>query len=228
MKKLFLAFLVLTAFVGVRAQQISGGFRTGTSYWMNVGDGQCPGDAVGKNLSWDKEFFIRYNTKGKLAFEFSMGHYATKSSYVPKETDQFSIPEYRTLNIRERSQNLEWNISAQYDATCACMQSCPLLKKMKSYIGIVVTPTLSRMETQLNYVDGVSEGSLKSTTTSRDDFSVWTGLSHTLVYNLCERMYISSAVRLQVDPNTLFDGELPETARNGRFGFQLGLGYNIR
>jgi hypothetical protein len=119
-------------------------------------------------------------------------------------------------------------LSAQYDLTCPALQEkCPVFRNLKSYLGVVATPTLSRNTVATRYVDGVSDGSLKQRTDSKDEWSLWTGLAHTMTYNLCEHMYISSAVRLQVRPDEFFSNA-STASRDSRLGLQIGVGYNFR
>jgi len=216
------------SFYTCTAQQFSGGFRTGASHWMDKQEGKCfTNSAEGQNITWDKELFVRYNTKGKLAFEVSIGHYAFNNNYKP-EQDGFTIPEYRLLNVNERSQNLELNLSAQYDVTCPVLQEkCPVMKRLKSYVGVLLTPTLSRNRLKTSYIDGVSEGSVQQSVSSKDEMALWTGLSHTMIYNLCDHMYVTTAVRLQIDPNRFFDNSGTLRERDGRAGFQIGVGYKL-
>lgn len=227
MKKILTLACFSFLFYGTQAQQFSGGIRTGASSWMNKGD-KCFTSSGGHNITWDKEIFIRAvsPSNSKLVFEASMGHYALKNTY--SGSDISTSEPSQILKIQERSQNLEWNLSAQYNLTCPMMQDkCPMMKKLKSYIGVVLTPTLSRSTTNTDYVDNVIDNTIKTSTTSRDEFSLWAGVTHTLVYNLCDHMYITSAARLQVDPNRLFDQSATERTRVSRMGVQIGVGYNF-
>ena len=212
----------------LQAQQYSAGFRTGASYWMDKQEGKCITNSLdGQNTTWDKEIFVRYKTKGKLVFEASMGHYAFNNTmdgsnyYCVFGKDEATI---LSEKINERSQNIEWNISAQYDVSCpALQQKCPVMKNLKSYIGVLATPTLSRNTTTVYYGEGDF-----SSESSRDEWTVWTGLTHTLVYTLCDHMYLTSAVRMQIDPNNFFDNSGILKNRDSRIGFQVGVGYNFQ
>lgn len=226
MKKILTLIISGLAFLQADAQDLSGGFRTGASKWMDK-DNSCGIKRMDNgNLTWDKEFFIRYQASEKVVLEAGMGHYAYKATY--REPENF-IPAHAEGSFyisSERSQNLEWNLSAQYDMTCAGLQAaCPLLKRIKSYAGVVLTPTLSR-NTITEARVGDAEGYTRES--SRDQWSLWTGLTHTLTYELCNQLYLSSAVRLQIDPNRFFDASAQLPDRNTRLGLQLGVGYNIR
>jgi len=230
MKKMLTLLAASFLFYTSNAQQFSGGFRTGASHWMDKEKGKCFSRENGrKHNSWDKELFIRYNTKGKLAFEASLGHYSLHNSYTPDQLTYFAPPEYVVTNVNERSQSLELNLSAQYDVTCpALQQKCPAMKRLKSYAGVILTPTLSRNTIKTTYVDEVSSSDPKTSVSSKDEMTLWTGLTHTMVYSVCEHLYVSSALRLQIDPNSFFDKHESGTfSRDSRMGFQIGIGYNF-
>ena len=226
MKRIITLALATLAVTTVNAQ-ISGGIRTGASIWMDKGKGSCIGKSLdGQNLTWDKELFARYKTSGKLVFETSLGHYVFRNSSTPPAGD-YTAPGYTNTGLRERSQNIEWNISAQYDVSCPAMKSCPLLKKLTSYLGVVATPTYSSTKTELSYTK-LSDGTTTTTQATNNEFTIWTGLSHTLVYDLCDHLYITSAARIQIDPNRFFEKNSGVSSTpDSRVGVQIGVGYNF-
>jgi hypothetical protein len=74
----------------------------------------------------------------------------------------------------------------------------------------------------------LSDGVRTSTSTSNNEFAIWTGVSHTLIYELTSNLYLSSSARLQIDPNRFFEknsgvGSNPDS----RVGVQVGVGYNF-
>jgi len=225
MKKIITLAISGIIFYQVQAQNLSGGFRTGASMWKGQNEGKCFGNSA-HNATWDKELFVRYQTKGKLAFEAGMGHYAATASYAQPEGPYPAVGEIPYYIAAEKSQNIEWNLSAQYDLTCPALAAkCPLMKRMKSYAGVILSPTLSRNTTERKPVDNYN---LQSRETTVDDWALWTGLSHTMIYNLNEQLYVTSSVRLQVDPNKFFDDAGALKSRDRRMGLQIGFGYNLR
>lgn len=220
--------VVSLSFCSVNAQQFSLGFRTGASYWMDKQEGKCFSSAVdGQNTTWDKQLFVRYKTRGKIVLEASMGHYAFKNRQVSTEYEciygENNITAMTARNIYEESQNVEWNLSAQYDLSCpALKEKCPLMKHLKSYMGVELTPTWSRTTTKIG-----SDESLLSSETN-NEWSLWAGLSHTLIYDISDRVYITSALRFQIDPNKFIDKSGVIRNADSRLGFQMGLGYNLQ
>lgn len=226
MKKIFSLALASVCFTFSQAQDISGGLRTGLSHWMDKGSGTCFTNSLdGQDKTWDKQIFVRYRTAGKLAFESSIGHYAFSNHYALEGNDG-SQGQYFS-GIIERSHNIEWNLSAQYELSCPGMTACPTLRKVKSYVGVVATPTLSRTRTHLE-LTRISDGITNSIVEKTNEFTIWTGLSHTLLYSINDQFYLTSAVQLQIDPNRFFEKNsgVVRTA-DSRFGLQLGVGYQL-
>ena len=227
MKRIITLAIASLAFSASQAQ-VSGGLRTGASLWMDKGNGSCFSNSLeGQNKTWDKELFARYTTSGKLAFETSVGHYAFRNHSTPPAGD-YTAPGYNNTGLKQSSENIEWNISAQYDVSCPSMKSCPMLSKLKSYIGVVATPTYSSSRTELQYVR-LSDGLRTTTVATDNEFAIWTGISHTLIYEVTSNLYLTSSARMQIDPNRFFEknsgvGSNPDS----RVGVQLGVGYNFQ
>ncbi|HRO42742.1 MAG TPA: hypothetical protein PL009_07890 [Flavipsychrobacter sp.] len=228
MKKIITLVLTTCIFYSANAQQFSAGVRTGASKWMDKKEGKCFSSS-GQNTTWDKEMFVRYNTKGKFAFEAGMGHYAfsnqvTRTDYGCVYDANANIAAMYAHDVYEKSQNLEWNLSAQYDLSCPALQEkCPLMKNLKSYVGVVVSPTLSRYTTTSYSVEGNYTNK-----NSRDEWSLWTGLTHSLVYKIDSRLYLSSTMRMQIDPANFFSKQpAGSSVRDSRLGMQIGVGYAL-
>jgi len=226
MKKIFSLALASVCFSFSQAQEISGGLRTGLSHWMDKGNGTCFSNSMdGQDKTWDKQIFVRYKTAGKLAFESSIGHYSF-SNYHAMETNDGGQDQYFS-GLTERSQNIEWNISAQYELSCPGMTACPALSKLKSYVGVVATPTFSRTRTDLE-LTRMSDGITNSIVEKSNEFTIWTGLSHTLLYSIKDKFYLTSAVQLQIDPNRFFEKNSGVVSSpDSRFGLQIGVGYQL-
>jgi hypothetical protein len=102
------------------------------------------------------------------------------------------------------------------------------MKNIKSYVGIVVTPTVSFTKTQITS-RRASDATTSTYTTTESNLAVWTGLSHTLTYNLTEQLYLTSVARYQIEPNNIFAGSSGAASTpDNRLGLQVGLGYNLR
>lgn len=227
MKKLLIFFCTVAAVQSVQAQQFSAGFRTGASVW---GDRHEPKsfDREDYDLSWDKELFVRFETKGKFAFEAGMGHYSIGQRTQVRQ-ESIDGNKHTMLEVRNRSQHVEWNLSAQYEISCPTLQDkCPLLKKIRSYAGVTISPTLSRMTTTTYTSGNSSDITYTGYESSRGDvWSVWTGLSHTLRYEYSPQLYFTSSLRMQVEPGETFNNTTGYH-RDSRLGLQIGAGYRFR
>lgn len=208
------------------AQQLSGGVRTGASSWTNLQDGTCFFSNSSSNGStWDKEIFIRMKYSRNVALEASLGHYSYQGRYQSAGLPEVQLPDYQYQGVSERSQNVELNLSLQYRLSCPALEAkCPLMKKLDSYLGLVLTPTFSRTSLDNRYVNESNAASYVSSSVE-SEFSLWTGVSHTLIYQVSPQFYLSSSARFQVDPNSIFDQTSAFKARNGRIGLQVGIGY---
>lgn len=227
MKKLLVFLCTVTAVHAAQAQQFSVGFRTGVSTWGDRQESKSF-DRKDYDLSWDKEIFLRLETKGKFAFEAGMGHYSIgQRSEIRQES--LGGSNHTILVVRDRSQHVEWNLSAQYEISCPTLQDkCPLLKKIRSYAGVIISPTLSRTTTTTytsgNAADITATGYESS---RRDVWNVWTGLSHTLIYEYSPKWYFTSSLRMQVEPGETFNNTTGYH-RDSRLGLQIGAGYRFR
>lgn len=223
MKKLLLLGIMATIMNQAGFAQYSGGVRMGWSYMANC-------EKAGKKnktgvYTWNNELFARY-TKGKLAFETSFGYYHVGERYTDVNIVNIDDPDYNVTGIKEHSNNIEWNMSAQYDLSCEGMQRCPALRKIKSYVGVLVSPTWYQTTTRTQYVR-VDDATVYNTTSSRREFAIWTGITHTLIYTISDAFYLSSSARLQIDPNRLLDHSGISNYPNSRFGLLIGAGYNF-
>jgi hypothetical protein len=229
MKPVLTIVVLLTVSVALNAQTFSAGFRTGASHWMIRKDADVlTRSAEGQSNTWDKELFIRATTKKRFAFEVSLGHYAVNDTrlLMPFECVWEGNYEPATGMAEERTQNLELNVTAQYDITYNAVQSRSVLRRLKSYIGLTLTPTYSFTKTELTYTSLVS-GAVTSYNGTARKLELWTGLNHTLVYNLSDAVYLTSVVSYKVEPWSFFSSTYWLEKTNNRLGLQLGLGCNL-
>jgi hypothetical protein len=231
MKKIIMLGMALTAIsFSSQAQNLSTGVRTGGSFWMDMQEDVCPSEAGtnGQNKTWDKEIFFRYQTKGKLALDVSMGHYGLKHT---EGVDGMIVDPgpggYIYQGLNERSQNIEWNLSAQYELNLPCLQACPLMKKMDNYIGLVMSPTLSLTKTEVSY-HRLNDGSNHVASRTDNQLNLWTGISHTMIFRLNEQFNIMSVVAFRAQMDRLFEGKQNiQGYPDSRMSWQIGLGYSL-
>lgn len=227
MKKFIALISASFIFCNLHAQQLSIGARMGGSQWLNM-QNDLTKSTNNSSATWDKELFVRYKTKGKITLEATIGHYAFDQTTNPDYSNELPNPNgYQIVKINEHSQNIEWNLSAQYNITCPSMQACPVMKHIQSYIGFVLSPTLSHSTTSIT-TRKLNDGSLTTFSESGNNLTMWAGLSHTLTYSINKNFYLTSVARLQFDPNELFNNSGQTPSPNTRFGLQFGVGYNLK
>ena len=209
------AILALTV-TELAAQGISAGLRTGTSCWMQRSTGKSgPLEATpAQHRSWDQEVFIRREGKNRWAFEAGFSHAGVKKLEVLAVTnDHFPNDTAYFQNIW-LGHNYELSLSAQYDITCAQMKSCPLLRQLRSYVGVSIIPTVTRLSPGLD-----------PTPEDQTLYQTWTGLSHTMVYSVTPHLALSTVVEGRFAPTELFAGSFqsgdyrPAARMSVRVGF---------
>jgi hypothetical protein len=219
MKKLMILPFLSFSFAGADAQHHAIGLRTGASLWSDVG---IAGSSSG---SWDQQVFFRRETKGKMVFDFSLGHY--QLNHDGEASTFFTPPTEYQVSISEKTRNFELNLSAQYDVSCSFMKSIPALSKLKSYAGITISPTLTISTAEVSYKEPGNDR-IGSVLATKDAINIWTGINHSFVYDIAPNLYVITFAVFQIDPYKLFEksgssGATPDT----RLGMQLGLGYQF-
>jgi len=219
---------LLSGFPG-GAQQHALGLRTGGSYWIDHSKGS-PSDGSHANSqgSWDQQIFYRYETGGKWAFETSVTHYTLNYTDGFNDAPDVINSGYHNTGLHEKSQNMEWTVSMQYDISCPAMKKCPVLRKLKSFAGVLLSPTWSKTTTELTY-QKISDLSKLATQRTEYEMNLWAGVSHTLTYEVNTHFIVSSQVSFQLQPDRFFDKHPGvSSAPDTRMSWELGLGYHIR
>ena len=233
MKKIFATSFLITAIAGAAAaQNLSVGLRTGASCWMQraAGDNFKLEATPGGHVSWDQEVFVRRETKGKWAFEGSLSHGSLSNRQTKTIIDDF--PPYTfsgDIVTTNRMDNFGLRLSAQYDITCAHMQACPLMKHLRSYAGLSITPTVTYF--RKSYASDITNIDL-SGPEGRSNFDVWTGLSHTVIFAATKHFSISAVAGAEMSPARFFSGSHLTTAAGQydpatRMSFRIGGAYRF-
>lgn len=222
MKYLITTLLAAITFQAATAQDFIGGLRSGIGKNMDASE-FCKGDMF---FSWNNEGYIRYETKGRFAFEVRAGHYNFKdaSEYKPGILEflpsELSYPE-PIIAVNVRTDNYYMALSTQYDITCPAMKEhCPIMKNIKSFVGVDIAGMYIN---ELNNIeDGGTGDVLRQVNNPRCNMQF--GISHTLQYQLTEQLNINSSVRMMVSP---YDFAEFNTNKSSQMNFMLGAGYNF-
>jgi|GEM_PF-1667081 len=218
----------------VSAQDFSVGARTGLGKTV-VTDRISDGDM---KSTWDKEFFVRYETKGRLAFEAGATQYSYQRAgiwhnsgcIVDYEPLYFEAPTSRNLLTVTDANIIDFSLGVQYDISCPAMkEKCPFMSNLHSFIGANVIGKYAGIETrQVN--KRISDGSVyENNYTDRSLYDIQLGLSHTLTYDI-KRVYVTSIVGYAVSISTgIFYGNWGGNnwPVDSRFSTRIGLGYRL-
>lgn len=229
MKKLVLFFTVIVFTQIAFAQTFSGGVRTGKSLWFtrDYHDKKLH-NVHGQNMSWDKGIFLRYDAKSRFSMGFGITHNSFKNDYLEyyNRPDVFDAPYYTKADFYDN--NFEMEFTVQLDVTCNKLKACPLLKNIESYVGLSITPVINYGKSEIIYQ---SLYAMQPTSRKNQGFGlyyIYTGLNHTIKYNLDKNIYVTSTASLAIDPFSIFSEYVTDPFwRMGRVGLQIGAGYNF-
>lgn len=207
------------------AQHFSVGARTGVGTLIEV----RKGTKDVQNITWDKEIFLRYETKRRLAFETGITHY--KYDYPIDLRDgleyanlDFAPSPYEFIEGSGTVNAYAINLSAQYDISCPFLKDhCPVFKNLRSYIGINLMPTISSGSQSITS-RRKSDGTIfteESTSPASIDFQA--GVSHTLVYTI-NKFYLTTVVGINY---TEFSSYPFIGGPNFKGYARIGVGYNL-
>ena len=204
--------------------QFSVGARTGLSCWKSVYLGNADNKIANKGNTpvWDKQIYARYQTKGRFAFEAGFGHYKMNQKSFGNDIITGCFTPYIPLNYTETHDFLEYNLSAQYDI------SCPAIPCLKSYIGVMLSPTMRY--SNVTYTSKHMEtGELETYSSNHQSLNIYTGLSHYMEYCISKHLNINSQASFRIDPSTFFSQQFSPAyyEPNTRFSWQLGMGYEF-
>src|SRR5690606_35592581 len=191
MKKLFTtAALIALAMTESAAQGFSVGLRTGSSCWAQR---MYPNSAKmesmpGQKTTWDQELFVRWEGKSRWAFEGGLIHVKAANHEI------LYVPDLGTEGFQNNRKGHSYalSLSAQYELRCAKMNSCPLLRRFRSYAGVSLMPTITRLE------PGLDPWPANVTT-----FQAWLGLNHTLVFQATPHLAFSAVASGNAAPTAL-------------------------
>ncbi len=224
MKKILSLLIVSFLVADTHAQHLSAGALTGSSYWVNTqrNEGILRGSVDGQHLSWDKGMFIRYDAKKGFGLQLGL----TQNSLKYQSVEQSFDGEYSFSPRFFKANYVTVNLVAQHDLTrlCGCGQACPVLKKIKNYVGATISPTFVRNKTMSK---SNTDGNVYAMNFT--EFQVWAGVNNTLVYSFNEHVNLMSVVSIQMDVLPFGSSLVISTLQPDlRYSFQLGAAYKFR
>ena len=209
------AFLITTT---VHAQGFSAGARSGIGLWKGevYNEWTFSNEVQGQTL-WEKEVFLRYETKGHLAFELGVNQVETDYKGVVYGLCGTGLPaNYSYISDRSIIEKYYGiNLRVQYGL------SCPHVPRLRNYPGIAISPTIRVMEDEASLRNvstaGVSDGGKITTTTN--DLKMQLGFEDVIRYQLSKHVDIHSLITYKY----IVGGNVLQRA----FAFQAGLAYRF-
>lgn len=201
-------------------QGLQAGLRTGSSMWnyinpkLHTSSAGSTGDM--QRFVWDKEVFGRYETKKKWAFEISINN----NSYSDETSNGGLNYSYNEYTMRSTHSNYDITGSVQYKLTCPGHNRCPILNKLKSYIGIDGGIVINTAKYTFTDNTGKVYRSYVNST------NIMAGIHHYMAYSLGKKISAISLAAFNVNPDVLFS-KLPTTDRDCKVSLRLGIVYAL-
>lgn len=220
MKYTLLLFICVVCSTTLYGQGLQAGLRTGTSMWnyinpkLNTASAGTTGDM--QRFVWDKEVFGRYETKKKWAFEISINN----NSYRDETSNGGLNYSYNEFTMQSTHSNYDITGAVQYKLICPGHSKCPILKKLKSYVGIAGGIVINTAKyTFTDNADKVYRSDANST-------NIIAGIHHYMAYSLGKKISVASLAAFNVNPDVLFS-KLPTTDRDCKISLRLGIVYAL-
>lgn len=232
MKYIFSIILTLLFAQNAGAQGFSAGLRTGIGRTMDVS--RISNGTI--DNTWDKEIFVRLETKGRLAFEAGgtqyryqrAGIWHSSGCIVEYEPLYFTAPTSQNLITFTNVNMIDFSLGVQYDISCNVLkEKCPFMKNLRSFIGANAIGKYASIQTR-SVDKQISDGQIhESEYTDRSLYDIHLGLNHTLTYDI-NRFYITSVVGYTVS-TAIFYGSFADRPSpvNSRFSSRIGIGYRL-
>ena len=225
MRQILLFSLLMSASVGLHAQDFSAGFRANAGYWLTPKDefGYHFEALQGDHMVIVPAVFVRFAAKKKWAFEASLNR--SDHNYAEVYTVILDAL-YDTATEAYKVRNNDLTLSAQYELSSPSLRKSPLFNRIHSYVGITLGIVLVQNETSF-YPD--YSPNVPTRVYEHDTYEFWTGLSHNMTFNMGKKLMLISGAYFKVRPSVLLSHGPHYGFYNpvARFGGQLGAAYRF-
>jgi hypothetical protein len=230
MNRLLSICLLLLTSINLHAQSLTAGLRANASYRLQPADhsGSKLEAMDGDHMNIAPEIFARYTLKKKWAFEASFNG----SKYSPPDIagEVYDKPQpHDTVLERHKAEYFDLTFTALYELTCPYMNKCPVLKRLHSYVGLSVGVMHAKSESDIFTEGDFNPAPPDYVRFHSNENWFWTGITHSLTYDLGKRIKLNSSAYFKVRPTLMlsdyrFNSKYELAAQ---FGFQLGAAYRI-
>jgi hypothetical protein len=228
MKRTIILSALIMGALSTNAQKLSVGAKIGIMDWLSISSRDHVKGVRqaqdGPYLSMNSQVFARYQTKGHFAFEVGLGHNRRELNGYTVMGCIFEPTPYVLLSEQATDNYLDLNLSAQYKINMpACMKDCPLVGKIRHYVGLVASPTLILSNMEREYAATDENGPQRLIKYEKEHrISASAGLSHTMAYSLTKKFNLVSTLEGRyMLPNNSYRGP------NTRASFTVGASYNV-
>lgn len=216
MKHLLFILILGSSLPAIAQQRHAIGFRTGTSIHFF----QRPQKKI-QRTSFDQELFYRSPQAGNIVFEAGLGF--SKPGLVRQPGAAVDDAPTQSAEKAQQFELYSLNAHVQLDVTCDYLKSSPIFKNMRSYIGLLISPTLTVQKEYPEY-HGIQPSVMPTPERTRD-VALWTGFTQSFTYDFSRRLYLMSLVQYRFNVNRLMDKHSTEPGQ--RIGLQIGIGYRF-
>src|SRR5690606_14549736 len=178
------------------------------------------------NTTWNKQAYIRYQAKKRIAIEIGAEHYQFKNKHIDLHNPEHA--DWTEITGTTTSSYIPVYLSFQYDLMGRTLHNkTGCHKNLRSYIGIMFAPVFLTEKSDdkiRNLVTGTitySERYYKTTLLTA-------GFNHTLNYKLTKSLTVFSVISYRLDLSDAFASgwSLPIPYEN-QLSFQIGGGYTF-
>lgn len=225
--------LLLLASINLNAQSLSAGLRANAAYRMRMADDFSLKleTMYGDHLSLTPEAFVRYTTKKRWAFEASIN----RSAYRPPDVKAKFYEQgqaYDTAALKYKADYLDVTVSALYELKCPKFQNSAFLKRLRSYVGVSLGVVFNNYESA-DFLPGhygwLGWVPAQYIQWEGQEKSIWTGVSHSMSYDLGKKVKLVSSAYFKCRPGLLLSTirAAYDYDQAAQFGVQLGAAYSI-
>lgn len=213
MKRLFFIILLLTS-ITCHAQHAIG-FRSGGSVnLLHAAESRRVGGTL------DHEVFYQSRQSGRLRLQTGVAY--GRAITARRTTPPLGDPPSSTTNPADRTEYFTMNTALQLDVTGKQLRHSPIFKNLKSYISLLVSPTLQ--------IDRPApDNDVSHIATAQpvpSSCMIWyAGLGQSFSCDVSRRIFIISLAHYRFDPARLF--EKNRSSLNNQIGLQVGVGYKL-
>jgi hypothetical protein len=228
----FITILAAALLTGttVQAQQYSAGIRTGAAYLIPKKDNPFLSYSISNKYAWEKEIFIRKESKKHWAFELAFSSTYTAGNTVSNPVSVCGVneggpggPQYGRTKISSYAANL----SIQYKIAFVGINAHSMLHRFKSYAGIRLSPSWVSISSNTHYDPALNSKPFNYS--QRDQFStMWGAFTYLLNYEVNKQLNISSLAAFSIS-DSYFNNSYgwPVEQARGKISLQLGAAYKF-